>query len=153
VDNDKNVGALADQLALRALGEQYASAVDRRDRETFLGVFHPDAVLVLLDHADPSKVTATLRGHEELANVTERIARYDKTFHFVGNSRYEIDGDRARGEVYCLAHHLDANRHGGTDYVMLIRYEDVYSRRDGRWGIDERRLITDWTELRTANRP
>jgi hypothetical protein len=23
--------------------------------------------------------------------------------------------------VYCLAHHLTANRHGGTDYVM-IRY-------------------------------
>jgi hypothetical protein len=37
---------------------------------------------------------------------------------------------------------------------MLIRYQDRYSRRrDGRWRIDERRLITDWTEVRTANRP
>ena len=144
---------VADRFALRALADQYAWAVDRRDRDGFLEAFHPDGVLVLLDHADPTIVTATRRGHTELAAITELIARYDKTFHFVGNARYEIDGDRATGEVYCLAHHLTPNRHGGTDYVMLIRYQDTYSRRDGRWGIDERRLITDWTELRTANRP
>ena len=35
---------------------------------------------------------------------------------------------------------------------MLIRYQDTYSRRDGTWAFDERRLITDWTETRTANR-
>ena len=144
---------LSDQLALRALGEQYAWAVDRRDRDAFLAVFHPDGALVLLDHADPEQVTATRRGHAELADITDLIARYEKTFHFVGNARYTIDGDRATGEVYCLAHHLTPNRHGGTDYVMMIRYQDDYSRRDGRWGIDERRLITDWTETRTANRP
>ena len=151
--DDTDVREIADRLALRALGEQYAWAVDRRDRDAFLAVFHPDAVLVLLDHKDPTVVTATRRGHEELADITELIARYDKTFHFVGTARYEVDGDRASGEVYCLAHHLTANRHGGTDYVMLIRYQDTYSRRDGRWAIDERRLITDWTETHTANRP
>ena len=144
---------IADRLALRGLGEQYAWAVDRRDRDAFLAVFHPDGVLVLLDHADPEKVTATRRGHGELADITDLITRYEKTFHFVSNARFAIDGDRATGEVYCLAHHLTPNRHGGTDYVMMIRYQDTYSRRDGRWGIDERRLITDWTETRTANRP
>ena len=149
---DDDVRLIADQLALRSLGEQYARAVDRHDRDAFLSVFHPDGVLVLLDHADPEKVTATLRGHAELANVTERIQVYERTFHFVGNTTYELDGDRATGEVYCLAHHLNRNRHGGTDHVMLIRYQDTYSRRDGRWGIDERRLITDWTETRAANR-
>jgi hypothetical protein len=144
---------VSDRLALRALADQYAWAVDRRDRDGFLRVFHPDGVLVLLDHADPSVVTATRRGHDELGEITGLIARYDKTFHFVGNARYDVDGDRATGEVYCLAHHLTPNRHGGTDYVMLIRYQDTYSRREGHWRIDERRLITDWTELRTANRP
>jgi ketosteroid isomerase-like protein len=150
--DDSGSRAVADRLALRALADQYASAVDRRDRDAFLDVFHPDAVLVLLDHADPTVVTATRAGHAELAAVTELIARYERTFHFVGNARYEIDGDRATGEVYCLAHHLTPNRHGGTDYVMLIRYQDSYSRRDGGWRIDERRLVTDWTEVRTANR-
>ena len=150
--DDTGTSEIADRLALRALGEQYAWAVDRRDPDALLAVFHPDGALVLLDHADPTIVTATRRGHEELAEITKIIARYDKTFHFVGTTRYEIDGDRATGEVYCLAHHLTSNRHGGTDYVMLIRYQDTYSRRDATWGFDERRLITDWTETRTANR-
>jgi len=151
--DDADIRAVVDQLTLRGLAERYAAGVDRRDRDLFLSAFHPDGVLVLLDHKDPEAVTATRSGHAELAEVTQLIARYEKTFHFLGNARYEIDGDRATGEVYCLAHHLDRNRHGGTDYVMLIRYQDTYSRRDGTWGIDERRLVTDWTELRTANRP
>ena len=152
--DDTGVHEIADRLALQALGEQYAWAVDRRDRDAFLAVFHPDGVLVLLDPADPTVVSATRQGHEELGDITTVIDRaYDKTFHFVGTTRYEVDGDRATGEVYCLAHHLTANRHGGTDYVMMIRYQDTYSRRDGRWAIEERRLITDWTETHAANRP
>jgi hypothetical protein len=151
-DDDLDLPAVTDQVALRALAERYAAGVDRRDRALFLSAFHADGVLVLLDRADPTQVAATRRGHAELGDVTELIARYDKTFHFIGNSRYEVDGDRATGEVYCVAHHLDTARHGGTDYVMMIRYLDTYTRRDGRWGIDERRLVTDWTELRTANR-
>jgi hypothetical protein len=126
--------------------------VDRRDRDLFLSAFHADGVLVLLDYSDPTQVRATRSGHGELGDVTELITRYDKTFHFIGNTRYDLEGDRATGEVYCVAHHLTTDRHGGTDYVMMIRYLDTYTRRDGRWGIEERRLVTDWTELRTANR-
>jgi|SRR5689334_9812936 len=151
-DDDLDFRAATDQLALRALADRYAAGVDRRDRDLFLSAFHADGVLVLLDHADPTQVFATRRGHDELGAVTELIARYDKTFHMIGNARYEVDGDRATGEVYCVAHHLTTDRHGGTDYVMMIRYLDTYTRREGRWGIEERRLVTDWTELRTANR-
>jgi hypothetical protein len=151
--DDINHRDIADQLELRSLAEYYAAGVDRRDRDLFLRAFHPDGGIVLLDYTDPTQVRGTRTGHAELADVTELIARYDKTFHFIGNTRYTIDGDRATGEVYCVAHHLTPDRHGGTDHVMMIRYQDSYSRRDGRWGIDERRLITDWTETRTANRP
>ena len=151
-DDDLDLRSTVDQLALRGIAERYAAGVDRRDRDLFLSAFHADGRLVLLDHADPTQVFATRRGHDELGAVTELIARYDKTFHLIGNARYDVDGDRATGEVYCVAHHLTRDRHGGTDYVMMIRYLDSYSRRDGHWGIDERRLVTDWTELRTANR-
>ena len=68
----------------------------------------------------------------------------------MGNARYELDGDRATGEVCGMAHHLTPDRHGGTDFVMLIRYLDTYERRRGRWAISERHVLTDWTEVRTA---
>ena len=43
------------------------------------------------------------------------LEQYDQTFHFVGNTRYEIDATHATGEVYCLAHHLTRGpRHRAT---------------------------------------
>ena len=153
MQNKKERKTVADQLALRALAERYAAGVDRRDRELFVSAFHPDAVLIVHATGDPDTVVGTRRGHDELGEITVMIAGYDKTYHFVGNTRYEIDQDHATGEVYGIAHHLTPDRHGGTSFVMLIRYLDTYSRRDGRWGIDERRVVTDWTEVRTALRP
>jgi hypothetical protein len=35
---------------------------------------------------------------------------------------------------------------------MLIRYLDTYSRGGDGWRIDQRRVVTDWTEVRTALR-
>jgi hypothetical protein len=92
-----------------------------------------------------------MRGQDQIGRVTDVIARYPKTYHVLGQSTYEIDGERAVGEVYCIAHHLTPDRHGGTNYVMYIRYDDCYRRDEGVWRIETRWVIVDWTELRAAN--
>jgi ketosteroid isomerase-like protein len=150
--DDRELQTLADRLELRGLADTYATAVDHRDASLFVSVFHPDAVLVVHPPGDPDAISGTMTGHDELAGVTEKIARYQRTYHFVGNARYELDGDRATGEVYGIAHHLTPDHHGGTDFVMLIRYLDTYSRGGDGWRIDQRRVVTDWTEVRTALR-
>ena len=33
---------------------------------------------------------------------------------------------------------------------MYIRYLDTYRRDSGRWGIDERQVLVDWTERRAV---
>jgi SnoaL-like domain len=86
------------------------------------------------------------------------IKRYPKTYHVLGQSTYEIDGDVATGEVYCMAHHLTpdpgADPPAGTNYVMFIRYDDEYrAGADGEWRIADRRVLIDWTETRVANPP
>ncbi len=133
----------SDRAALRALADQYAIAVDRRDRAAYVGAFHPDGVLEIYRPRQLDVLARRVSGHDELGRVTEAIARYERTFHLVGQSTYDIDGDRATGEVYCIAHHLD----GDTDFVMFIRYEDEYTRRDGRWAIEVRRLRNEWNEV------
>lgn len=60
-----------------------------------------------------------------------------------------LDGDRAHGESYCLAHHIsfgaDAER---TITIASIRYLDEFVKQDGAWLFAERRLMVDWTETR-----
>ena len=72
----------------------------------------------------------------------------------LGQSTYAIGDGEATGEVYCVAHHLTPDAHGGTNYVMYIRYEDTYRPdADGVWKFAQRRLRVDWTETRAANPP
>src|SRR5437667_8876172 len=133
----------ATRQELRALAERYAQGVDRRDVDTFVALFHPDAVITI---HDPSESTEPreLRGVERLAKVPEVITRYAKTFHVLGQSTYDIADGEATGEVYCIAHHLTPDVHGGTNYVMYIRYEDTYrTDAEGTWKFAQRRLRVD----------
>lgn len=139
--------------ALRDLAVRYARGVDRRDRAVFIGVFEPDAGLVVHRPSSP-KGPSELRGHGQLARVLEAIARYDRTFHFLGQSSYDQQGAAAEGEVHCIAHHLDLAGAVATDHVMFIRYQDRYARdHTGTWRIRSREVLVDWTESRLADRP
>jgi hypothetical protein len=136
------------------LSRRYAAAVDRRDVDAFLSVFAPDGRMSLCTGRDPDEVVRVITGHEELAAVPARLRRYDRTFHFVGQAGYEVDGERASGEIYCIAHHLTVGPSGAENKVMYIRYLDEYiAGPPGGWRIDHRRVQVDWTEVRAADPP
>jgi len=141
-----------DRASLRDLAERYAAGVDRQDSELFVNAFHPEGCLLVFNPSESAEPTGTRRGRAELADVITRIARHDRTFHLIGNSRYAVDGDHATGEVYCVAHHLDLPEGpaaSATDHIMYIRYLDQYRKGDdGAWRILERRVLVDWTENR-----
>lgn len=139
------------RTALRMLAEQYARAVDVRDTELLLDVFAPHAHVGVYNPAGSEAPLGEMHGHGEIARITKRIARYDKTFHLVGNASYDIAGDDATGEVYCVAHHLSVEGDAATDSVMYIRYHDRYQRNGDDWKIVDRRVDVDWTESRPAS--
>jgi SnoaL-like domain len=136
------------------LSRVYARAVDGRDATRFVGVFDPDATLRISAVGDPATVVRTIRGHGELVRVPAALDRFERTFHLLGQAGYERDGDRATGEVYCVAHHLTVHDDRAEDMVMYIRYADEYrADRAGLWRIVDRLLQVDWTETRPADRP
>jgi hypothetical protein len=147
------VVSVEDASALRRLSERYAAGIDRRDAELYFSAFNGEGCIAVHQPAEADEPIRVIRGAEEIGKNVELIKGYARTFHILGQSSYEIDGDRATGEVYCIAHHLSPDRHGGTNYVMYIRYEDDYSRLDGRWGIEIRRVRVDWTEVRSVGLP
>jgi hypothetical protein len=138
---------------LRALAARYAVGVDRRDRSYFLGAFHEDATLVADQqggrHPQPQN---RMHGHDEIGRVIDWIAAYPKTFHMIGQCRYDLEERAATGEVYCQANHYVVTDKGNVNRVMYIRYQDQYRTvDDGIWRIDSRQVLVDWTETHPAD--
>ena len=96
----------ADRLAIRELFDAYAHCADRRDADGQKALFTTDtrfAVYLNGEATDPSYV---LEGREALTPVFNDLNQYQTTTHFNGQSTIELDGDRAAGESYTIAHHL-----------------------------------------------
>jgi hypothetical protein len=149
---ETGLSGLVDSLAIRSLVDAYAAAVDNGDGEAFAALFDPDGVIERgpASEISPARVH---RGRDDLAAIPGNLAvKYDRTFHFVGNHTSTIDGDGAAGVTYCLAHHLNIDRHGSIDHVMFIRYLDDFRRgSDGQWRFSKRKLVVEWTETRLAD--
>jgi ketosteroid isomerase-like protein len=141
----------ADRLAIRELVDAYAHCADRRDAQGQMALFTEDTHFVVYMDARNPEPTQDLRGRQSLAPVFDALNAYAATMHFNGQSTVELDGDRATGESYCLAHHL-AEAEDGSRTLMTasIRYVDTMVKRDRAWLFAERRLMVNWTDTRPS---
>ncbi len=140
---------LLDRLALRRLVEAYAHGADRRDAQGMAALFTEDGRLAIYEgQPGTAEPTTERRGRPDIASAMKGLNRYEVTTHLLGQQSVDIDGDRATGETYCLAHHVSTRDGTRENRVMSIRYLDHYVRSDGRWLIDERVLAVDWVETR-----
>src|SRR5690242_17238162 len=96
----------ADRLALRELFDAYARCADRRDAEGQKALFTEDTRFAVYMDGEGSGPTYVLQGREALTSVFDDLNRYDVTTHFNGQSTVTLDGERAAGESYTIAHHL-----------------------------------------------
>jgi hypothetical protein len=139
----------ADRLAIRELIDAYAHCADRRDAKGQMALFTGDTSFLVFMDATAAAPTQELHGRESLAPVFDDLNQYVATMHFNGQSTILLDGDRATGESYCLAHHLKVGQDGQrTMMIAFIRYLDELVRQDGQWLFAERRLMVNWTETR-----
>ena len=133
---------IADRLELRELAEAYAFAADMRDRTAFSDVFTSEGVLLI-------DAGGRYEGRAEIAGVLDYLDdHYPRTLHFVGNHRVRLEGDRASGMVYCLAHHVYEREGVERDTLMATRYLDQYVRTPDGWKIAQRTHYVDWEEDR-----
>jgi SnoaL-like protein len=142
----------ADRLAIREIVEAYAHCADRRDAEGQMALFTTDTHFVVYMNAKDPKPSQDLHSREALAPVFADLNRYDATTHFVGQSTiFTLNGDRATGEAYCLAHHVAAAC--GKRHLMIasLRYLDTFVKIDGAWLFAERLLYVDWLEERALS--
>jgi hypothetical protein len=139
----------ADRLAIRELFDAYAHCADRRDAEGQKALFTADTRFAVYMDGERSDPSYMLEGREPLAPVFDDLNRYAATMHFNGQSTVTLDGDRATGESYTIAHHVFTEEGIRKIMVAWLRYLDVFAKIDGAWYFAERKLILDWSETRS----
>src|SRR6478735_1107044 len=120
----------ADRLALRELFDAYAHCADRRDAEGQKALFTEDTVFAVYMNGEASEPTYVLDGREALTPVFADLNRYEVTTHFNGQSTVSLDGERATGESYTIAHHVFTEDGGRKIMVASLRYLDTFSKLD-----------------------
>ncbi len=140
---DKALQRVLDEHALQQLAYRYAEAIDRRNLDAALVIFTEDGVI-----EGPGFLST---GAEGMRMIMEQLGNFQATQHFVHNSLFDIDGDNAKGETYCVASHL--MNQSGTQVKLDwgIRYQDTCVRVNEEWRFKKRALIVEWTETSEVN--
>jgi ketosteroid isomerase-like protein len=143
----------ADRLAIRELVDAYAQCADRRDAKGQMALFTEDTHFVVYMDAKKDNPDQELHGRDALAPVFDNLNQYEATTHFNGQSTVILNGTKATGVSYCLAHHVSV--HGSERSLMIasIRYLDRFAKVDGAWYFSERKLLVDWIETRVLVAP
>jgi len=137
----------ADRLAIRELVEAYAHCADRRDAKGQMSLFTTDTHFVVYMNAKDPRPSQELHSREALAPVFAELNKYAATTHFLGQSTiFTLTGDRAKGEAYCLAHHISVDVGKRSLMLASLRYLDTFVKVDGAWLFSERLLYVDWTQ-------
>ena len=125
-----------DEAQLRDLAGRYARMMDRMTFDDLPRVFAADGVL--------SGPGYEMTGHEQLRAGLQALDQFSATLHCVLNTYFEIDGDRATGEVYCVANHVHVVDGVPFRLDMGIRYLDAYARNGDEWVIARRDFNMVW---------
>ncbi len=125
-----------DEARLRDTALRYARMMDRMSFDDLPTVFAEDGVL--------SGPGYEMTGHDQLRAGLQSLDQFEATLHGVLNTYFEIDGDRAAGEVYCVANHVHQVDGIPFKLDMGIRYQDEYTRQGDIWVIQRRTFHMVW---------
>jgi SnoaL-like domain len=140
----------ADRLAIRELFDAYAHCADSRDAKGQQALFTPDTRFTVYMDGEGSEPSQVIDGREGLLPVFENLRQYQVTTHFNGQSTVTLDGDRATGLSYTIAHHLYTVGDQRMIMIASLRYRDTFAKVDGEWLFAERNLLLDWSETRPS---
>ena len=136
---------LLDRAEIEELVTRYVTALDTRDADMYAGVFAEDAVYEL-----PGNVVHRGRAaiRKIVTDLQDSRARNDAAgkpspslYHAMFNHSIElVDGAHARH--HCYAQTVRAAEGGQFIVGFMGRYDDELVKRDGRWYIQSRKLVS-----------
>lgn len=128
------------------LAARYAWAVDDREFAAMEAIMWPEFTQQGPGFGADSRAVF-------VANL-EFLRQFDSTFHLLGQVTGEWQGDRYRGETWCVASHFYQREGRAVCFDMYIRYQDVIEVRDDDARYLQRDLVVvaqDERELRAPS--
>ena len=131
---------LADVLAIQEQIYNYCRSVDRLDVPLGHGVFHEDSYADFPSYKGPGRgwIDAVCVAHLDFLHHS----------HQVTNMLIHVEGESAGSEAYVTANLRQMEGERLINRMFSARYIDKWSKRDGRWAIDRRDCVVDFSELR-----
>jgi ketosteroid isomerase-like protein len=132
-----NIDDVIAEAEIRNVIARYAVGVDQFDWDLVRSCYHSDAIDVHMTY------TGGVDGFIDLIRASE--GRYVMAAHQMGLPYIRIDGSKAHVETYCTATHVLRRDDRGPErvWIMWVRYEDRFEKRDGEWRIAHRTLHCD----------
>ena len=129
--------ALLAEREIRQCLARYCRGIDRMDRRLLESVYWPDAVD---DHDVWSGPPDAF-----IEWVLASLIHFDQSVHMLGQSLIEfVSPTEAQVETYLFNYLRPRDENRVREVLLGGRYLDVFTRRDGEWRIQHRRLVTDW---------
>jgi hypothetical protein len=138
VVDEAKLALMLDRDELHALVTAYCRAVDRADYDTLRQLYHPEAT-----DSHGSFSTGGVENFIAQLAAAEPYVRVSQ--HNITTTNFVIDGERARGEIYCQVFHTFAGREHDIDVIIGGRYLDEYTKHEGRWKFSRRTIVADWS--------
>lgn len=135
--NDRALLHVLDLQELRALGQRYARAVDGRDHDALLDLFHPDAEIDGFRGVQPrDEYVDTLRNAPKA---------YEQSMHVLADPLVALapGADTATLDTYAVVHQIGA-LDGSGNATIGMRYLDEAVRDGDTWRIVRRRAVMLW---------
>jgi len=145
IDLNQLAADVADLAARRDIHralDAYMRGQDRLLPEVQREAFHPDAWVDCGLFAGPAG--------DFIEFAQGFLANCDASQHLIGQVSIEIDGKRAKGEVYFIAHHRVTEGGEKKDLFVAGRYHDEYEDRGAGWKIARRKEVVDWARTDLA---
>jgi hypothetical protein len=143
LDSTALTGEAADRMILKRLVDSWAHCADRRLAAQQVSFFTPDGIVNNYSGDPATHKPDTLRGRDEIQKALAVLNTFTATFHMNGQSTFSVQGHRATGETYCMAHQLFTKDGQRTLQIFYIRYLDTFIRKDRQWFFAERNLIIE----------
>lgn len=137
------IAFLEDRAALKQLVDTFSNLADTKEIDAQVLLFTEDATV---ESWTDGQQGSSYTGRAELAEAFGGfLAQFSTVYHINGQQTVQIDGDSATGTAYCLVVLIREEDGKTIRRTSGVRYDDRYTRQDGKWLIAGRTSHFEWT--------